>query len=91
MNSAFITGLGITGNIIVVVSYFPQIHKILVTKKAEDISIPMWMLYVVGDLLLLAYSIATNDIIFIMLFILFTIENLLVLYLTYKYAKVKKT
>lgn len=89
MSSNFITGLGIAGNIVVVVSYFPQIRKILATKKAEDISLPMWALYVIGDLMLLIYSIATDDTIFTMLFTLFTIENLVVLYLAFKYAKVK--
>jgi MtN3 and saliva related transmembrane protein len=91
MASTFITGLGIAGNFVVVASYFPQIQKIIVTKKSEDISLPMWALYVLGDLMLLIYSIATNDTIFTMLFILFTIENIVVLYLAFKYAKVNRS
>lgn len=89
MSENMITGLGVVGNILVVVSYLPQIRKIIVTKSAEDLSLGMWGLYVLGDLCLLIYSISTGDSIFTALFTLFTVENLVVFYLALKYGKVK--
>lgn len=90
MNPALLNIIGALGNILVLVSYLPQIHKILKTKKSEDISLSMWGLYVVGDILLLIYSIATGDTVFTALFTLFTVENLVVFFLAIKYAKVQK-
>ncbi len=89
MNPNLLTAVGVLGNILVVVSYLPQIRKIIVTKKSDDLSLGMWGLYVLGDILLLVYAAATGDTIFTALFTLFTIENLVVLYLAFKYAKVK--
>ncbi len=90
MSENLITGVGVLGNILVVVSYLPQIRKIIVTKKAEDISLGMWGLYVLGDVCLLVYSIAVEDAIFTALFTLFTVENLVVFYLAVKYGKPKQ-
>lgn len=89
MSENVITSLGVIGNILVVVSYLPQIRKIIVTKSAEDLSLGMWALYVLGDICLLVYSIAVEDVIFTALFTLFTVENLVVFYLALKYGKVK--
>jgi len=82
--------VGIIGNILLVVAYIPQIAKILKTKKAEDISIWMWINYFLGDVLLLIYSIGTGDTIFTMLFSFFTVGNFALLALTYKYGKFNK-
>ncbi len=79
--------LGIIGNVILVASYLPQIKKIIVTKQAEDLSILMWFFIVLGDACLMVYSILTNDSIFTALFTLFTVENGILLFLTYKYGK----
>lgn len=89
MSENVITGLGVMGNILVVVSYLPQIRKTIVTKSAEDISLGMWALVLLGDICLLVYSIATEDSIFTALFTLFTVENLVIFYLAVKYGKVK--
>ena len=76
--------LGMLGNLLLVGSYLPQIYKLIKTKSAEDLSLSMWVIYVLGDVCLLAYSIGTGDLIFTALFAL---ENLIVLYLTYLYRK----
>jgi len=89
MSSTALNAIGILGNILVLISYLPQIHKIIKTKKSEDLSLGMWGLYLIGDGLLMIYAIATGDTIFTALFTIFTIENLVVLYLALKYAKVK--
>ena len=89
MSENVITGLGVVGNILVVLSYLPQIRKTIVTKSAEDISLGMWALVLLGDICLLIYSISTGDSIFTALFTLFTVENLVLFYLALKYGKVK--
>jgi len=82
--------IGIVGNALLVVAYIPQIVKIIKTKKAEDLSIWMWIAYFVGDTLLLIYAITTNDTIFTMLFSFFTVGNFALLGLTYKYGNTHK-
>lgn len=89
MNPTLLTILGVTGNLLVVISYLPQIKKLLITKRAEDLSLSMWVMYTLGDILLLIYSISTGDVIFTALFTLFTVENVVVLYLAIKYSKTK--
>ena len=81
--------IGIVGNILLVVAYIPQIMKLVKTKKGEDLSLGMWICYLVGDMLLAVYSVYTFDYIFCSLFILFTIFNFIVLGLTLKYSKKK--
>lgn len=79
--------VGIIGNALLVLAYIPQIVKLIKTKKGEDLSLMMWINYLVGDVLLAAYALYTKDYIFFSLFILFTIFNIIVLYLTLKYNK----
>lgn len=83
--------IGIIGNVLLVFSYFPQIYKLIKTKRGEDLSQLMWLNYLVGDLLLAAYSYYTKDYIFFSLFVLFTFCNITVLYLTIKYSKKQVT
>ncbi len=91
MSPGLIQAIGIVGNVLLVSAYLPQIHKTIKTKKAEDLSLLMWLAYFVGDVLLLVYSIATNDAIFTALFTLFTIGNFVLLTLTLKYSKPQKS
>ncbi len=79
--------IGIVGNALLVLAYIPQIVKLIKTKKGEDLSLMMWINYLVGDILLAAYALYTNDYIFFSLFVLFTFFNIIVLYLTLKYNK----
>lgn len=81
--------LGVIGNVLMVLGYFPQIRKILVTRKAEDISLLTWIGYLTGDLCLLTYAILTNDGVFVSLFTLFTVGNVTLILLTIKYGKVR--
>lgn len=90
MSENVITGLGVVGNILLAGAYIPQIHKIIVTKSAEDLSLLMWLAYFIGDVLLLIYSILTGDTIFTALFTLFSIANFTILALTVKYGKTPK-
>ena len=85
MLSNYTQYLGILGNILLVISYLPQIKKIIVTRKSEDLSTLMWLIILLGDGCMLAYAVIKNDTIFAILFTIFIIENLVVLYLTIKF------
>ncbi|MCC7197820.1 PQ-loop repeat-containing protein [Candidatus Peregrinibacteria bacterium] len=86
--------LGVIGNILLVTAYLPQISKIIKHKHAEDLSLLMWINYLIGDFLLLVYAIHQNDAIVASLFTIMTIGNLAILFLTFKYGRInvkKKT
>ncbi len=87
MDQNLIQALGFLGNACLILAYLPQIKKIIVTKKAEDISLLMWVIISLGDLCLLAYAIITGETVFTSLFTVFVIENFAVLYLTFKYGE----
>lgn len=86
MSPMLLTTIGIIGNALLALSYIPQILKILRTKKAEDLSLLMWLAYLIGDILLTIYAWYTGDIIFTILFILFTIGNFTILALSVRYS-----
>ncbi len=77
--------IGIIANLLLVSAYYPQLAKIIKTKSAGDISLKMWIMTAMGDILLLAYAIIKNEIIFIILFTVFCVENIALLLLTHKY------
>jgi uncharacterized protein with PQ loop repeat len=81
--------IGIVGNILMVLGYFPQIFKTIKTHEAEDISLISWLSYLLGDLCLLIYAILTNDGVFVSLFTLFTVGNFTIVALTIKYGKIR--
>ena len=87
MPSEIVPIIGFIGNIVVLGGYLPQIFKTWKTRKAEDISIMMWIWYFLGDLLLLIYSVMTNDPVFIVLFAFFTLGNAILIILTKKYGR----
>ncbi len=83
--------VGIVGNVLLALAYVPQIIKLVKTKKGEDLSLLMWINYLVGDIMLAVYAYYTRDVIFGTLFSLFTVFNIIVLYLTLKYNRKKVT
>ncbi len=89
MTLQFLQIVGIIGNMLLVAAYWPQIYKILKTKKAQHLSIGMWWCNFLGDLALLIYSLWQHDAIITILFAFFFIENLTVMILTYKYGTKK--
>lgn len=40
------------------ISYIPQLHKLVRTKKAEDLSVASWILWMISSLANLIYSLA---------------------------------
>ncbi len=79
--------LGIVGNCLLLAAYIPQIVRLIKTKKAEDISLGMWFLWLAGDITFLAYSLIEKDLYSTILFGVFTLENIVLLALTLRYKK----
>lgn len=88
MTEQIFTILGVIGNILLVTAYLPQISKIIKHKHADDLSLLMWVNYLIGDFLLLVYAIYQNDAIVASLFTIMTIGNVTILFLTFKYGHI---
>lgn len=79
--------LGLIGGIIIAAGYFPQFFRLLKVKDSTGISISAWLIFLVGDLMLLIYSISIDDFVFITLEVLFSLLILLIIILTYIYRR----
>ncbi|MFA5792805.1 MAG: PQ-loop repeat-containing protein [Candidatus Gracilibacteria bacterium] len=79
--------LGTVGNVILIAAYFPQIIKLLRTKKAEDVSVFSWLLWLIGDSCFLAYSLIEKDIYSTVLFVFYVLLGAIMLFLTHYYTK----
>ncbi len=75
------------GNALLILGYIPQIYKSYKTKKAEDISLLMWITYLLGEILLLIYAISVQNIIFIITPAVFAIGDIIIIILKLKYSK----
>lgn len=70
MNIFFIGGM--LGNAIQVLAFIPQITHLYKTKDSTGMSLKAYILWLIGDIFLLAYAISILDPIFIMLGSFFT-------------------
>ena len=82
--------LGILGNALLITAYVPQITKTFKAKKADDLSLGMWVLWFFGDLCFLLYSVLEKDLYSSILFGCFTFGNVLILSLILRYGKTSK-
>lgn len=67
------------------ISYLPQIIKLIRTKKSEDISICTWIIWVVSSLSYLVYSFLDGDFMLIVSSALEFGMSIIILVLTLKY------
>ncbi len=77
------------GAVIIVVSWLPQIIKLMRTKSSKDISIPFLIIIIAGTLLLIPHSIIINDIYFTLLNISAASAAFIALLLSIKYRRGK--
>ena len=77
--------LGVSGGVILVSSYIPQILKMVRTKSADDISIPFIGLIGIGAFCLALYAYHIEDLLFFVLNIISSLIALVVLVLAYYY------
>jgi MtN3 and saliva related transmembrane protein len=60
MNSVDI--LGYIASFLIVICYLPQIYKIITTKESKDISMEMYLLLFLGQILYTFYGILKHDV-----------------------------
>jgi MtN3 and saliva related transmembrane protein len=54
--------IGFAAGVILIISYIPQLIKIIYTKSAKDISLPMYFLILASEILWVAYGFLQKDI-----------------------------
>ena len=79
--------LAIVGMLLVLVSSFPQIIKLVRTKESKDISTLLYVYLNAGIFLLLIYSISIKDWFFIIHYVLNFLCTMTILVLSLKYSK----
>ena len=78
--------IGIIGLILIAISWLPQIVQIIKTKKS-GLNIRFALIYVLGSLALVIYSVQVKDYVFIILNSLAAFMSSLGLFYTLKYRK----
>ena len=63
--------IGVIGNALQVVAFWPQISQLYKEKDSKGINIPSWLIWLLGDVLLFAYALYLGDPIFIALTVMF--------------------
>ncbi len=61
----FYETIGVIGIVVICFAGLPQLVKTIKTKSVEDLSLPFFIMILVGASLLLVYSIYINDLIYI--------------------------
>lgn len=77
--------IGILASIAVVLSWVPQVVRIVSTKRADDISMGLPLLLIVGSVLWMAYGMHLEDVIIITVNTVVMSFNVLIILLKRKY------
>lgn len=89
MNLSFLELVGLAGGIVVVTAYLPQIIHLFKVKDSTGISFWAWLVWGIGNLLLLVYAISIRDRVYTILETLSTSSIIFILVLTQKYKRKK--
>lgn len=79
--------IGILASIIVVLSWVPQITRILTTRRADDISFGLPVLLIIGSVFWVAYGAHLEDVIIMTVNSVIFSFNVLILLLKRKYSR----
>ena len=79
--------IGIVGSILIVISWLPQIFRLIKTKSSKDFSIHFLFVVLLGSILLAIYSACINNLIFILLNTIAALDTLVVLVLVVHYRR----
>ena len=79
--------LGCCAGVLTSVAYIPQIHKLLKTKESVSISITAYVCTFIGCFLWLIYGLINQSIALILFNILNIGTSIIIIYLSYKYAR----
>jgi len=61
MSSHYITIIGFIASMLTTAAFIPQVWKVLKTRATRDLSLPMYLAFVIGVACWLAYGILTHD------------------------------
>lgn len=82
MNELF----GFAGMILIQACYLPQLYKTIKTKSVKDLSLPFFIILIVGILFYLIYSILINDVVYMTSNTIGLISPITQIYLILKYG-----
>jgi MtN3 and saliva related transmembrane protein len=85
MDGAFVEILGLIAGTLTTISFVPQLIKIVKSKSAKDVSLIMFLIFVVGIFLWLVYGILTKTLAIIVANSVTLILALSILFLKIKY------
>lgn len=83
MNS--VDAIGYIASFLIVICYLPQIYKIITTKEAKNISIEMYLLLFLGQILYTFYGILKHDVPIIVVNLIGGTLNLFIIFLSIYY------
>ena len=78
--------LGIFGGIVIVLSWIPQMVRIIKNKKSEDVSIIFLIVILIGTISLLFYSVWIKDLIYTLINLFAAIDIIVVIALALYYG-----
>lgn len=90
MSDQTITTLVSIAGFILSLGYYPQAYRIWKNRSAEDISIPSYIVLILGTNIYLAYGIYRYDVVLISGFLLGAIGSWLILILTLYYRRIRR-
>ena len=76
---------GILGGIIIILSWFPQIAKVIKNKSSKDISFNFLGIILLGTIFLLIYSIYIKDKIYTAINAIAALDVIVLIVIAYKY------
>ncbi len=79
--------IGIVGAVLIVISWLPQIIRLIKTKSSKEFSLNFLFIILLGSILLSIYSASIKDAIFTILNTIAAIDTLVVLILVLHYRK----
>lgn len=82
--------LGYIASVVTTVSALPQLYKILKTKSARDVSVPMFVLLAVGNILWFLYGLLLGSIPVVTANILLFVISSTIIIFTLKFNKAEK-
>lgn len=84
---SFMQILGFLAAVLTTVSFVPQVYKIYRTKRAEDVSTPMFVIFSTGVLFWLIYGVSMKSMPLILANAITLVLALMVLFLKWKYRE----
>jgi len=87
MEHIIVKYFGVFGALLFTSAYIPQIFHLFKVKNSKGISIPAWLVWLIGAIILLIYAIYLRDIVFLILTWLETIFLITIIILALRYKK----